>query len=108
MGPGYRVSPMSFLSQISGEGSQMGRPRSRVPVPVSSLSGIIIKQLFRESVSFNRYLKLCPCYDVLIVFSFINCCQFSGFLNNSVMLYPKKLKTGMLSRMNDTFGNTVF
>ena len=32
----------------------------------------------------------------------------SGFLNNSVRVYPTKLKIGMLDHMNNTFRNTVF
>ena len=31
-----------------------------------------------------------------------------GFLNNSVRVYPVKLKVGMLDHMNNTFRNTVF
>ena len=31
----------------------------------------------------------------------------SGFLNNSVTVYPIKLKIGMLDHMNNTFRNTV-
>ena len=31
----------------------------------------------------------------------------SGFLNNSVRVYPIKLKIGMLDHMNNTFENTV-
>ena len=36
------------------------------------------------------------------------CRQLSGFLNNSVKVYPIKLKIGMLDHMNNTFRNTVF
>ena len=32
----------------------------------------------------------------------------SGFLINSVRMYPVKLKLGMLDNMNNTFQNTVF
>ena len=32
----------------------------------------------------------------------------SGFLNNSVRVYPIKLKLGMLDHMNNTFRNTAF
>ena len=32
----------------------------------------------------------------------------SGFLINSVRMYPVKLKLGMLDNMNNTFRNTVF
>ena len=42
------------------------------------------------------------------LFSLYNCRQLSGFLNNSVNVYPVKLKIAMLYRMNNTFRNTVF
>ena len=50
-----------------------------------------------------------PCYDVWCIKNgtplFIN---WSGFLSNSVKVYPIKLKTGMLYHMNNAFRNTVF
>ena len=32
----------------------------------------------------------------------------SGFLNNSIKVYPVKLKIGMLYHLNNTFRNTAF
>ena len=36
------------------------------------------------------------------------CGQLSGFLNNSVRVYPMKPKIVMPDHMSNTFGNTVF
>ena len=64
-------------------------------------------------------------YSVLIIFSsqhvldvvwcikcqnlFVyKCRHLSGFLNNSVRVYPTKLKIGMLYHMSNSFRNTVF
>ena len=69
-----------------------------------------------------RWLLLYFFYDVLIIFSslyivwciksrtrlFINLSSIVRFLNNSVRVYPIKLKIGILDHMNNTVRNTVF
>ena len=71
----------------------------------------------------KKYLAISqPCYDVLIKFSsrHIVWCRKSRtrfvhkfvvnchFLNNSIRVYPIKLKIGMIDHMNNTFRKTVF
>ena len=83
----------------------------------------VIKNLFLQ----RQFLKKCPCFDVLIIFSsqhflerynaqcikrrthlFSNLSSFPGFPNNSIKVYSIKLKTGMRYYMDNAFQNTIF
>ena len=79
-----------------------------------------MKQPFRKSVNFNKFLKKCPCYYALIIFSSRHildiyhvrkielvclyiCGHLSVFPNSSVRMYALELKIGMLSLSREKY-----
>ena len=75
--------------------------------PVTGSAPVAASEIFRNLVRrtsyffFSIHLLMCKKSS-----SFV--CQLSGFLNNSVRVYPVKLKIGMLDHIKNTFRNTVF
>ena len=92
----------------------------RTPLVTASATPVVASEFFLKKYYFTAILQ--PCYDVLIIFSSPHiiwckkveliclkiCCQLSDFLNNSLWVYPIKLKIDIFNHMNNTFQNTIF
>ena len=71
-----------------------------------SLNSYFATMLWRTNNLFFSTLGLMYKKPNSFAYKFVASCQV--FLNNSVRVYPIKLKLGMLDHMNNTFRDTVF
>ena len=105
------------VCNISSNSNSISNSNSNAEVPIPESFCILQKKLtshfatllWRANIFFfSTRLRYIIWFIKRRTRLFINLSSIVGFLNNSIRVYPRKLKNGMFHHMNNTFWNTAF